>query len=132
MTTPTNPEHSDNRQTSERERLAACLFDTSTIQTVPQWLRDECEKAAAQLRAVEAEIAQLRANVEKARGAADYWKAEHLAGNNVIDALRAENEALRTVTEEYLRAIEANTGMRSDHARIAINEFIRSKESRRG
>jgi hypothetical protein len=34
------------------------------------------------------ELARLRAEVEQARRTADHWKAEHIAGNAVIDELR--------------------------------------------
>lgn len=33
--------------------------------------------------------------VDQARHSAEYWKAEHLAGNTVIDVLRAEVQVLR-------------------------------------
>lgn len=117
MTTPTN-----DRQTSERERLADDLErfgHSSTDCDSAVW------QAVAQLRAVEAEIAQLNRLVE-------------LRSNEAVDnldeaiRLRAENEALRTVTEEDAIRVLSHTGGTPAAARKALQSFIRSKESRRG
>jgi uncharacterized ferredoxin-like protein len=42
-----------------------------------------------------ADVDRLERELAKARRTAEYWKAEHLAGNEQIDAARAEAEALR-------------------------------------
>lgn len=39
------------------------------------------------------------------RSAADYWKAEHLAGNQEIDRLKAENEKLRNAMARQAAAV---------------------------
>jgi len=47
-------------------------------------------------RPLERENADLRGNLEQARRTAEYWKAEHLAGNKAIEtAERQRNEALK-------------------------------------
>jgi len=125
MTAPTN-----DRQTSEREMLADDLErfgHSSTDCDSAVW------QAVAQLRADEAEIAQARAAYERAENDVQILTRE-------IAALRAENEALRTVTpddvEGFLTAL-AEQGCRGveyiHYAEIltALQSFIRSKESRR-
>jgi len=114
MTTPTN-----DRQTSERERLATILGWTGAI-SADKAILDAIHRASELLRADEAEIA----------------------------ALRAENEALRTVTTDDACAVAAAyaNAVVAMHAAddprevcadpeamlTAIQSFIRSKESRRG
>lgn len=120
MTTPTN-----DRQTSERERLA-------------EWLESAgkgilTSEIARQLRAAEAEIAALRIANESAED-----DVRTLAGQ--VRALRAENEALRTATDEdvisacrvYAKDFGNGWQMPCNQMRDAIQSFIRSKESRRG
>lgn len=123
MTTPTN-----DRQTSERERLAYLIEnppgeDDASIYTIGELL----DKCASQLRADE------RLDAE-------------------IAALRAENEALRTVTyDDLLRGMAAyeyaaGEGWKEENIpmnwagirdpciqgiRAALQSFIRSKETRR-
>lgn len=48
---------------------------------------------------------RLERELAKARRTAEYWKAEHLAGNEQIDAARAEAEALRkeAARADYVR-----------------------------
>jgi hypothetical protein len=145
MTTPSN-----DRQTSERERLAKELVGLCRWQDGSVY-----DKAAAQLRADEAEIAQLRVDLARLRlthteTAANLAAADEQArvSDEIIAALRAENEALRTVTpddverslDEYYRDTnkyhgsahdETKKGFR-DKMRAALQSFIRSKESRRG
>lgn len=112
MTTPTKQHDSGaNSQTSERERLANHIAEFGTLGAPQWWTR----KAAAQLRADE------RLDAE-------------------IAALRAENEALRTVTGEdvkraeraYLHDVTYNVEGAMPNMRAALESFIRSKESRRG
>lgn len=113
MTTPTN-----DRQTSERERIAGLLEKHYDLY-----------EAAAQLRADEAEIAALKSAFEQvSRGHIDHVQAL----NNELAALRAENEALRTVTEEDVNRTSARTGVMPVDVRKALQSFIRSKESSRG
>lgn len=143
MTTPTN-----DRQTSERERLAAALEFSSSFGAANLFA------AAAQLRADEAEIAQLRTDMQQLRvdlarerlthteTTANLAAADEQArvSDEIIAALRAENEALRTVTEEdvlascriYAQGPGNGWQMPGNQMRDAIQSFIRSKESRRG
>jgi len=121
MTTPTN-----DRQTSERERLAGII--NRIVFAGAMRMRDadmnELEKIAAQLRADEAELAQARAAYERAENDVQILTRE-------IAALRAENEALRTVTDEDVIRTSARTGVMPVDVRKALQSFIRSKESRR-
>jgi len=120
MTTPTKQHDSGaNRQTSERERLAQACDRHDWVPIV--------KMCSAQLRADEAEIAQLRAEMEKV--------------DALLSLFNAENEALRTVTDrnvhDALNAYDDATGEGwqlpcAQGMRAALQSFIRSKESRRG
>ena len=57
------------------------------------------ERAGLLLKAVLA----TEADLDQAVRTAEYWKAEHLAGNAVIDKLRAEVEQLRQQASRYER-----------------------------
>src|SRR6478735_8622521 len=108
MTTPTKQHDSDaNRQTSERERLA-------------EWLESAgkgilTSEIARQLRAGEAEI--------------ESWRVAATINDLEVKRLRAENEALRTVTDEDVIRTSARTGVMPVDVRKALQSFIRSKES---
>jgi hypothetical protein len=141
MTTPTNA-----RQTSERERLATILGWTGAI-SADKAILDAIHRASELLRADEAEIAQLRAERDEAfRMSRCECGTNECCANLVkhsaeLDALRAENEALRTVTDrnvhDALNAYDDATGEGwqipcAQGMRAALESFIRSKESRRG
>lgn len=143
MITPTN-----DRQTSERERLAQyCELEArafSAMEYLGEKRNSIAEKftsLAAQLRADETEIAHLNRLVEsRSNEAADsLYHALRLC--SALTSLRADNEALRTVTDrnvhDALNAYDDATGEGwqlpcAQGMRAAIQSFIRSKESRRG
>ena len=80
----------------------------------------------------EAEIAQLNRLVELRSNEAVDNLDEAIRLREEIAALRAENEALRTVTDEDVNRTSARTGVMPVDVRKALQSFIRSKEARRG
>lgn len=56
-------------------------------------------------------VAAMAAELEQARRTAEYWKQEHLAGNAVIEQLRAELEAARKQSPIGHVALGSHTGV---------------------
>ncbi len=127
MTAPTN-----DRQTSELVRwLRQRAVWHGTLKN-GRWRRRDLENAVDKIEQLQGEVAELKSRLMERFSVIRDLDAE-------IAALRAENEALRTVTDEdvlascriYAQGPGSGWQMPCNQMRDAIQSFIRSKESRR-
>lgn len=75
------------------------------------------------------EAERLRAKRDEAARRAEYWKGEHLAGNQEIDRLHAENESLRAVLREASSLSEIVRTPNAEYVADAHNKAVRALRS---
>lgn len=79
------------------------------------------------------EVERLRAELDAARRTAEYWKAEHLAGNAELDALKRNNQYCpmcgsvpekKTMTEQDFASAYAGMSLRDWFAGMAMQGLL--------
>lgn len=112
-----------------QERTAACEaprhhdFYTCMMQAEIDELRAALQECDAELELIRVERNSLRVDIEFSRGTAEYWKAEHLAGNAVIAAQRKVLERSLEALQMAHRVLDKS--LRIEDAITAIQEVLK-------
>lgn len=91
---------------SATERIA----DAEVMERAKDLLIDSASKLLDERDAARAEVAALRAELAQSRRTSQYWKDEHAAANNELDAKQTEVGMLREALRGVLKWVEDESG----------------------